>query len=126
MDLNLNDNSDTPARSSWLLRGLCAIIVVAGLAGWARADEPTPLLAAGHPVQWWFVFKLNQRALARFYMGTLRHRNDVRRTGIRSRGQCSTESHWKGEIICRRRINLCSYNRRPHGSAGGWLLRRQQ
>jgi hypothetical protein len=23
------------------------------------ADGPTPLLSAGHPVQWWFVFKLN-------------------------------------------------------------------
>jgi hypothetical protein len=30
-------------------------------AGWA-ADAPAPLLKAGHPVDWWFVFKLNAKS----------------------------------------------------------------
>jgi hypothetical protein len=42
----------------------CAIasIFLAFAAAPAWADGPTPLLAAGHPVQWWFVFKLNAGA----------------------------------------------------------------
>lgn len=26
---------------------------------WAASDAPTPLLAVGHPVDWWFIFKFN-------------------------------------------------------------------
>src|SRR5947207_3171431 len=43
-----------------LLRSLfTAWVVAAALGSAARADGPSPLLAANHPVQWWFVFKLN-------------------------------------------------------------------
>ncbi len=37
----------------------CALLFILVVAGVARADGPRPLLASGHPVQWWFVFKLN-------------------------------------------------------------------
>jgi hypothetical protein len=35
--------------------------VILAPAGWA-ADAPAPLLKAGHPVDWWFVFKLNAKS----------------------------------------------------------------
>jgi hypothetical protein len=37
------------------------VIVFLVSAGWA-ADAPAPLLKAAHPVDWWFVFKLNSKA----------------------------------------------------------------
>jgi hypothetical protein len=48
-------------RSCTFLHGLtlAAALLAVSLATAVRADGPTPLLAAGHPVQWWFVFKLN-------------------------------------------------------------------
>ena len=39
---------------------LVAVVFLVSVS-WA-ADAPTPLLKAGHPVDWWFVFKLNSKA----------------------------------------------------------------
>lgn len=39
-------------RIGWLFFGLC-------FASLAAAQDLAPLIAAGHPVHWWFVFKLN-------------------------------------------------------------------
>lgn len=41
------------------MRFVAVVLLVS--AGWA-ADAPAPLLKAGHPVDWWFVFKLNSKA----------------------------------------------------------------
>src|ERR1700682_3615550 len=60
-------------RSSQLGTILHAIVVVfcaailsghLGAVGWAWAEgeSPTPLLEAGHPVDWWFVFKFNAKS----------------------------------------------------------------
>jgi len=43
---------------SWLLATCLIGLAWAGV-GPALADGPMPLLSPGHPVQWWFVFKLN-------------------------------------------------------------------
>src|SRR6185312_4719563 len=39
--------------------GLLLVAIAVALASAAHADEPAPVVAAGQPVQWWFVFKLN-------------------------------------------------------------------
>jgi hypothetical protein len=39
--------------------------------GWA-ADAPSPLLSAGHPVDWWFVFKLNAKTFPECGTGVAR------------------------------------------------------
>src|SRR5436305_13315938 len=36
-------------------------LFVLAFQGWA-ADAPVPLLKGGHPVDWWFVFKVNAKA----------------------------------------------------------------
>jgi len=38
----------------------CMIPALLAFSGWA-ADAPAPLLKEGHPVDWWFVFKLNSK-----------------------------------------------------------------
>jgi Deoxyribonuclease II len=47
-----------PRMRVWLFL-LCLFELPFVAAGPAPAGGPTPLLSAGHPVQWWFVFKLN-------------------------------------------------------------------
>lgn len=42
---------------------LLACFTFSASAGFA-ADAPVPLLQAGHPVDWWFVFKLNSKAFS--------------------------------------------------------------
>src|SRR6266851_4424503 len=45
--------------------------VLLGFAGWA-ADAPAPLLKAGHPVDWWFVFKFNTKTFPECGAGVVR------------------------------------------------------
>ena len=56
------------------LSGLLVVavgFVILGPAGWA-ADAPAPLLKAGNPVDWWFVFKLNAKSFPECGAGATR------------------------------------------------------
>lgn len=53
-------------RSTFRLPMLFRTAILVGLlisVGWS-ADAPAPLLSSGHPVDWWFVFKLNSKAFS--------------------------------------------------------------
>jgi hypothetical protein len=47
------------AWTTYLFIALFALIYTAAAGQVAAADAPVPLLAKGHPVEWWFVFKFN-------------------------------------------------------------------
>jgi hypothetical protein len=49
----------THSRVVSLVHRIGLFLVAVALASTAGADEPTPVVSAGQPVQWWFVFKLN-------------------------------------------------------------------
>lgn len=53
-------NNRAPRRSWWVAAAVLLSILAAPLApSWAQTSAPTPLTSAGHPVDWWFAFKLN-------------------------------------------------------------------
>lgn len=57
--MNVSDltGAESPVRS--LLRQTILSLLAVAFVGLAHAEAPVPLLAAGKPVQWWFMFKQN-------------------------------------------------------------------
>jgi hypothetical protein len=57
--MNTFDTANARARAALHSCWAVLIVLLSALMSTAGAAEPSPMLSAGHPVQWWFVFKLN-------------------------------------------------------------------